>query len=195
MTDHERRAAHYRAHQELPDDQHEAGDGEHESSADEGPQARQRRAEHTALWVEQQIRAAIARGEFDDLPYAGKPLPSLRTTHDPDWWLKGLIQREQITGVLPEALQLRTDDAGLDAELDRHGREETVRELLETFNARVLAARRQLTGGPPVITPLRDVEAEVHAWRERRRPPSVPRPEVVTPAPRVRRRWWSRDRA
>jgi hypothetical protein len=43
-----------------------------------------------------------------------------------------------------------------------------VRDLLESFNKRVVAARRQLQGGPPVITPLRDVEAEVSAWRERR---------------------------
>lgn len=189
MTDHERRAAHYRAHQELPDDAQDAGDGEDEASA----QARQRRPEDTALWVEQQIRAAIARGEFDDLPYAGKPLPNLRTTHDPDWWLKGLIQREQITGVLPEALQLRKDDAELDAELDRHGREETVRELLEGFNHRVVAARRQLTGGPPVVTPLRDVEADVAAWRERRRPRRVEPIEPADPPARARRRWWGRS--
>ena len=77
--------------------------------------------------------------------------------------------REQITGVLPEALQLRRDDADLDAELDRMPHEGEVREALESFNRRVVNARRQLLGGPPVITPLREVEAEVAAWRERRR--------------------------
>jgi hypothetical protein len=32
----------------------------------------------------------------------------------------------------------------------------------------VIDARRQLTGGPPVVTRPRDVDAEIAAWRERR---------------------------
>jgi hypothetical protein len=120
-----------------------------------------------ARWVDLQVQKAIERGEFDNLPGAGKPLP--RLDDDPNWWLKQLIERERITGVLPEALQLRKDDAELDAELDRHSSERVVRELLEAFNARVVNARRQLQGGPPVITPTRDVEAEVSAWRGRQR--------------------------
>jgi hypothetical protein len=116
--------------------------------------------------VDLQVQRAIERGEFDDLPGAGKPLPPL--DNDPDWWLKRLIERERITGVLPEALQLRKDDAELDALLDRQGSEALVRDLLETFNRRIVNARRQLQGGPPVITPLRDVDAEVAAWRARR---------------------------
>ena len=119
--------------------------------------------------IENAIQQAIRRGEFDDLPGAGKPLPDLGSQHDPDWWLKQLIEREQITGVLPPALQLRKDDALLERELDRLGSETDVRRELESFNRRVIEARRQLLGGPPVITPTRDVEAEVAAWRERRR--------------------------
>ena len=37
--------------------------------------------------------------------------------HDPDWWLKKLVEREKITGVLPPALQIRKDDAELDGRL------------------------------------------------------------------------------
>lgn len=117
-------------------------------------------------WVDLQIQQAIERGDFDNLPGAGKPLPKLDA--DPDWWVKKLIERERITGVLPEALQLRKDDAELDALLDRENVEKAVRDLLESFNRRVIEARRQLQGGPPVVTPTRDVEAEVTAWRERR---------------------------
>ena len=120
-----------------------------------------------ARWVDLQVQKAIERGAFDNLPGAGKPLPPL--DDDPNWWVKKLIEREKITGVLPEALQLRKDDAELDAQLDRQSSERVVRELLEGFNKRVINARRQLQGGPPVITPLRDVDAEVSAWRERRR--------------------------
>jgi hypothetical protein len=132
-----------------------------------GDRAAAVRAREQARWVDLQVQRAMERGEFDNLPGAGKPLPPL--DNDPDWWLKKLIERERITGVLPEALQLRKDDAELDALLDRQGSEAVVRELLETFNRRIVHARRQLQGGPPVITPLRDVDAEVAAWRERRR--------------------------
>jgi Domain of unknown function (DUF1992) len=125
------------------------------------------RAREQARWVDLQVQRAIERGDFDDLPGAGKPLPPL--DDDPDWWLKRLIERERITGVLPEALQLRKDDAELDAVLDRQASEAVVRDLLETFNRRVVNARRQLQGGPPVITPTRDVDAEVAAWKARRR--------------------------
>jgi hypothetical protein len=125
------------------------------------------RDQHT--WVDQQIRQAMARGEFDDLPGAGKPIKNLGTQHDPDWWVKQLVEREKITGVLPPALQLRKDDAELDGKLDRITSEREVREELEDFNRRVVAARRQLEGGPPVITPTRDVEEEVRRWRERLR--------------------------
>lgn len=144
-------------------------DGEvegHEQDAHAPP--RQRRPEDQVLWVDLQIRAAIDRGEFDDLPLAGKPIPHIDTASDPDWWLKKFIEREHITGVLPEALQLRKDDVRLDEELDSLRSEHAVRAAIEDFNARVMAARRQLQGGPPVVTPLRDADVAVAEWRQRR---------------------------
>lgn len=133
-----------------------------------GRDAAAERARNQVQWVDQQVRQAMARGEFDDLPGAGKPIRDLGSTHDPDWWVKKLIEREKITGVLPPALQLRKDDAQLTDTLDKEWSEKAVREILVEFNRRVVEARRQLLGGPPVITKLRDVEAEVAAWRERR---------------------------
>jgi len=130
--------------------------------------ARARRVEQRALWVDRVIDQAIARGEFDDNPWQGKPLPGIDGRHDPDWWVKALVEREHLTGVLPEALQLRKDDAALRDALDRERSADGVRARVTEFNARVVEARRQLRGGPPVVTDLRDVEAEVAAWRERR---------------------------
>jgi hypothetical protein len=52
--------------------------------------------------------------------------------------------------------------------MDAAASEGAVREMLQDFNARVVEARRQLQGGPPVVTPLRDVDAEVAAWHARR---------------------------
>src|SRR5690349_18830490 len=119
-------------------------------------------------YVDLQIKQAMERGDFDNLPGAGKPLKDLGTQHDPNWWVKQLIEREKITGVLPPALQLRKDDAELEAKLDRHTAESEVRRELEEFNARVMKARYTPVDGPPLITMPRDVEAEVDAWRERR---------------------------
>ena len=133
-----------------------------------GRSAARARIDHQQSWVDQQVRVAMARGDFDNLPGAGKPIEGLGTQHDPDWWVKKLIEREHITGVLPPALALRKEDAELDATLDLESAERVVRELLEDFNKRVVEARRQLQGGPPVITRTRDVEAEIAAWRARR---------------------------
>ena len=120
-------------------------------------------------WIaETAIEQAIRRGEFDDLPGSGKPLKGLNGVHDPDWWIRQKIEREQLTGLGPPALTLRTENATLDARMDELFREEDVRALLEDFNKRVIEARRQLQGGPPVVTPTRDVEVEISGWRDRR---------------------------
>ena len=105
----------------------------------------------------------MERGDFDDLPGYGKPIEGIGSDHDPDWWLKKLVEREQITGVLPPALQIRKDDAELDGRLDRIGTEREVRREVEDFNDRVRKAMIQPLGGPPMITRQRDVDAEVTA--------------------------------
>jgi hypothetical protein len=120
-----------------------------------------------AHFVEISIQQAMRRGEFDDLPGAGKPL-RMRDTHDPDWWIRGKIERERLSGLGPPALTLRTEDAHMDERLDALASEAAVREHLDDFNRRVVEARRQLQGGPPVITPTRDVDAEVRRWAARR---------------------------
>ncbi len=121
-----------------------------------------------AAYVETAIQQAIRRGEFDNLPGAGKPLPGLNGRHDPDWWIRRKIESEQLTGLGPPALTLRTEDAALDDQLDGMYREEDVRAAIDDFNLRVKEARRQLLGGPPVVTQLRDPDDTVRAWRERR---------------------------
>jgi hypothetical protein len=136
-------------------------------------------------YVEVRIQQAMRNGEFDDLPGEGKPIPGLGEVHDPDWWIRRKIQREKLSGLGPPALTLRTEDAGMDAQLDAVTSEREVRETLDDFNRRVIEARRQLLGGPPVVTKLRDVDAEVERWRERRR--STP-PPPADELPRLRRR-------
>jgi hypothetical protein len=142
-----------------------------------------------AARAEYLIRDAMAQGKFDNLKYAGKPIPGLGEGYDPDWWVKGLIQRENISGLGPKAILLRTEDAGLDALLDARYSEKQVRDIVEDFNARVIDARRQLQGGPPVVTKTRDVDVEVQRWHERRAAVDAA-PDPPEPAPR--RLWWRR---
>lgn len=132
-----------------------------------GARAAETRIRHQEAWVDLQVRQAIARGDFDDLPGLGKPIEDLGSDPDPDWWLKRLIEREQITGVLPPSLQIRREDAELDARLDRLRTEDDVRRAVAEFNARVRWALYRPPEGPPVVTPQRDVDAEVARWRTR----------------------------
>lgn len=139
-----------------------------------------------------EIRQATARGDFDNLKYAGKPIPGLGATLDPDWWVKGLIEREQLSGLAPAPFRLRKEDAELEGNLDRLYTEGQVRDMLGEFNRQVIDARRQLLGGPPVVTPTRDIELEVQRWRERR---EAAREALEPPAEEEKRRpWWRRRR-
>lgn len=119
-----------------------------------------------ALIADIQIRKAIERGEFTDLPGRGEPL-DLPENHDPDWWFKSLVKREHLTALLPSSIQMRKDDADLDSVLDEMASETEVRHEIEDFNERVVRARYDLRPGPPMITQLRDPEATVAAWMKR----------------------------
>ncbi len=147
-----------------------------------------------AAKAESAVQDAQASGAFDNLEYAGKPLPELAQSLDPDWWVKGLIEREQLTGLAPAPFLLRKEDAELDELLDKQHSEARVRETLEEFNARIIEARRQLLGGPPVVTKLRDMEQELIRWRERRaaRIAAISQPDKKI-AERSRP-WWRRRR-
>lgn len=180
----------------MPDEPEEPDQpGEQDRAAQEKAQEKAQRAaarariEQQQTWVDLQVRQAMERGDFDNLPGAGKPIEGLGEHHDPDWWLKKLVERERIT-VLPPSIALRKEDADLDAALDRLFTESEVRAHVEDFNARVVRARYSLSPGPPLITMPRDVDATVTAWRERRDARRTDRYEPA--APPAKRHWWNR---
>lgn len=154
----------------------------------EAQEREKRKKVSDAARAEYLVRDAMAQGKFDNLKYAGKPIPGLGERYDPDWWVKGLIQRENLSGLGPAAILLRTEDAELDARLDAQYTELQVRDILQDFNRRVIDARRQLQGGPPVVTKTRDVDEAVALWRERR----AARPVEAPPEPEPRHSWWQR---
>jgi len=159
-----RRAARYR-YQQLVDSEIERGSLDPDEVREE---RRLLRLQDVERHARARIEEAERRGVFEGNPYHGKPLPGNNGRHDPDWWIKAKIEREDIRGIAPPALALRTEDAELDDHLDALTTEDDVRAVLVDFNARVKEARRQLLGGPPVVTPMRDVDVEVERWRERR---------------------------
>ena len=179
----------------------ESGRREAERDGRTGRSAAAARIAQQSTWVDLQVRQAMERGEFDNLPGQGKPIEDLGVEHDPDWWVKKLVERENIA-LLPPALALRKEDAELDARLDRINVESEVRREVEDFNARVRKAiYTPPTGpsGPPVITQRRDVEAEVVAWRERRtarieaQRAARAAAEAAAPPPRSWRSLWRRS--
>ncbi|TCL76590.1 MULTISPECIES: DUF1992 domain-containing protein [unclassified Curtobacterium] len=187
-----RRAARYR-YQQLVDSEIERGSLDPDEVREE---RRLLKAADVAAHARAQIEEAERRGVFEGNPYHGKPLPGNDGQHDPDWWIRSKIEREDIRGIAPPALALRTEDAELDDALDALSTEADVRDVLVDFNARVKEARRQLLGGPPVVTPLRDVDDELVAWharREARLASAAAAAAALTAASDDRRRrWWRR---
>lgn len=126
---------------------------------------------HDASWVERAIREAQERGEFDNLPGAGKPLREI-DTNDPNWWLKSYAEREglDLGDALPPPLLLRREAAGYPESLVDMADEAKVREVLLDYNTR---ARAEILrpfagrGAPPLVKYL-DVDEVVAKWRELR---------------------------
>ena len=66
-------------------------------------------------WVDQQIREAQERGEFDNLPGKGKPIKDLHEPYDELWWIRQKLERENISYTPPNlALGKQIEDARTD---------------------------------------------------------------------------------
>lgn len=57
-------------------------------------------------WVDRQIREAQERGEFDDLPGAGKPLPDRGRPYEEMWWVKRKLRDENLCYLPPRVIPL-----------------------------------------------------------------------------------------
>ena len=151
---------------------------------------------HRETWVDRQIREAQERGEFDNLPGAGKPLGDLGDPNDPDWWVRRYIEREKldVSGALPTPLALRKEASEFPASLVDVPTEAEVREILEDFNRRVKVDRLRPAVGnlPPLIARTVDIDELVEQWRALRaaRTPPV-EPHAVAPTPPTTS-WWRR---
>lgn len=114
-------------------------------------------------WAEQQIADAKRRGDFDDLPYQGKPLPGIYDQYDEMWWLKDKLVRENVN-VGPPTLRVRREvEAWLETYL-KVSSEGTLRKEIEGLNQKIRAANAGELG-PLKPQPLLKTDVLVAAWR------------------------------
>lgn len=119
--------------------------------------------------VDRQIRLAQERGDFDDLPGMGKPLPGWGTQDDDLWWVRDFVRREKISGGvgLPLSIRLAAEVERLPERLDRLASEQAVREAVADLNRRI-AKYLRAPEGPHVPVRQVDVDQAVSDWRNSR---------------------------
>ncbi|SFR29620.1 protein of unknown function [Lentzea waywayandensis] len=110
-------------------------------------------------WIDKQIREAQERGEFDDLPSAGKPLPGMGEALEEDWWIKKKVREEEGTAGLPPSLVLRKQAETARARALAATTDEEARSIIEQMNAEILDALRKPLSGPPLNLMPFDVDA------------------------------------
>jgi hypothetical protein len=115
-------------------------------------------------WVERKIRESMERGEFDNLPGSGQPIPDLARPYDELWWLRKKLRDEKLS-IDPPIMVLRKE---LDETLMRittARNEAEVRRLVTAINERIVYVNSHTFFGPPSdLAPL-DVERIVGEWR------------------------------
>jgi hypothetical protein len=103
------------------------------------------------------IREAIERGDFDDLPGAGKPIPGAGRPHDPNWWVKSFVDRERSDG------RRRAEYERIEARLGSLWglrSEQAVRQAVERLNGEIAALDQD-----EARLERFDVEAVVGSWK------------------------------
>jgi len=118
-------------------------------------------------WTESQIRVAMEQGAFDKLPGAGKPLSNIGQEYDPLWWVKQLVQREQIS-ILPPSLELLRKVEKELAAINKLENEAAVRDRIAALNVEIGKVNATVTEGPPTRLGKLDVDQVVARWRQAR---------------------------
>src|SRR5690606_29144296 len=114
----------------------------------------------------QQISEAVERGDFDNLPGAGKPIPDLDKPYD-EVWVRNFLRREGLTAddLLPTPLRLRKEVERLREKVRPLRSEQAVRDLVESLNEEILTYLRMPVSGPRIpVAPVK-VEKVVEQWR------------------------------
>jgi hypothetical protein len=115
-------------------------------------------------WIDKQIREAMERGDFDDLPGKGKPLPDIDRPRDDAWWVRRKLRDEDIS-VLPPSMQVRNDLDIARKRIAASTDEAVVRSIVAEINEKIREVNRTVIAGPPTSLMPLDVERVVERWR------------------------------
>ncbi|MEU7004110.1 DUF1992 domain-containing protein [Nonomuraea sp. NPDC046570] len=126
-------------------------------------------------WIDRQIRETTERGQFDNLPGAGKPIPGAGRPYDEMWWIKQKLREEELSFPLPGTLALRKKAEEARARAVEARTEAEAREIVEDINDEIRDGHRKLLSGPPLTLSLltwkRSSASGGPATRSRRRSP------------------------
>lgn len=118
-------------------------------------------------WIDRQVREAEERGEFDDLPGVGKPIPDLDKPFDELWWVRDKLHREGLT-YMPPSVALRKEATDALQAASRANSEAEVRKIISAINDKIREANRVGIAGPPLMLVPYAVDRVVREWRRDR---------------------------
>jgi hypothetical protein len=121
-------------------------------------------------WVDRQIEQARKRGEFDDLPGTGKPLPKPTGNDAATEWVLREVKKggHDTKALLPPSLALKREVQDQPEQLAAERTERRVREIVDDLNERIRQAYLNHLSGPPLTVAPVDVEEAVEDWRRSR---------------------------
>ena len=117
-------------------------------------------------WIDRQVRLAVERGDFDNLPGKGKPVDLGQPGRERPW-IVDRLSREDLSSILPTPLLLRKETENLATQLESVKTEQAAREIIQNLNQRIKESNLSPTT-PRIITALVDEEATIRAWRRQR---------------------------
>lgn len=109
--------------------------------------------------VEQQIQEAMRRGDFDNLPGAGKPLEIADS--GPGWWTRRYLDRLRATDRAGEIARQVEQELGRVWVLPD---EDSVRDRVKELNTRLMEANQDMTATDRVD--LLNPDQVVSTWRK-----------------------------
>jgi Domain of unknown function (DUF1992) len=116
-------------------------------------------------WIERQIRESMEKGEFDNLPGSGQPIPELARPYDELWWLRKKLRDEDLS-IDPPGLVLRREVEDALARISAARHEAEVRRLVGEINQRIVYINSHTTFGPASGLITLDLERVVAEWRD-----------------------------
>lgn len=111
------------------------------------------------------VNKAMAQGEFANLPGAGQPIPDLEQPYREDWWLTKTIKRENLS-IGSEWIDIRVDMHKTLERIKSIRSESTVRDELESLNARIRKVNSLATSGPGTSLSVLDIPTVLDEWRK-----------------------------